>query len=71
MSDSFGGLVNNQLELAVRREHCNWDVPLRQGHVYRDPAAGGAAVSQHGPHRRTASPAANRRRKIRRRPSLR
>jgi hypothetical protein len=32
--DSFGGLVKNQLEMAVRREHCNWDMPLRQGHVF-------------------------------------
>jgi len=32
--DSFGGSVKSQLELAVRREHCNWDAPLRQGHVF-------------------------------------
>ena len=31
--DCFGE-VKNQLELAVRREHCNWDVPLRQGHAF-------------------------------------
>jgi hypothetical protein len=32
--DSFSGTVKSQLELAVRREHCNWDSPLRQGHFY-------------------------------------
>jgi hypothetical protein len=34
LADAFGGSVRSQLELAVRREHCNWDVPLRQGHVF-------------------------------------
>jgi hypothetical protein len=32
--DSFSGTVRTQLELAVRREHCDWDMPLRQGHVF-------------------------------------
>ena len=34
LADAFGGSVKSQLELAVRREHCNWDMPLRQGHVF-------------------------------------
>lgn len=32
--DFFGGGIRKQLEQAVRREHCNWDVPLRQGQVF-------------------------------------
>jgi hypothetical protein len=32
--DSFSTTVRTQLELAVRREHCDWDMPLRQGHVF-------------------------------------
>jgi hypothetical protein len=31
---SLGKSTRGQLDLAVRREHCNWDVPLRQGHFY-------------------------------------
>ena len=34
-STSFSGPVaKGCLEEAVRREHCNWDMPLRQGHVF-------------------------------------
>jgi hypothetical protein len=32
--DAFGGSVRSQLDLAVRREHCNWDAPVREGHVF-------------------------------------
>jgi hypothetical protein len=32
--DFFGGGIRTQLEQAVRREHCNWDVPLRQGRAF-------------------------------------
>ena len=32
--EPFGGIVKSQLELAVRRKHCNWDMPLREGHVF-------------------------------------
>jgi hypothetical protein len=35
--DAFGGSIKSQLELAVRREHCNWDMPLREGHVFEIP----------------------------------
>jgi hypothetical protein len=31
---SFDGFGKSQIELATRREHCNWDMPLRQGHVF-------------------------------------
>jgi hypothetical protein len=31
---SLGNSTRGQLDLAVRREHCNWDVPLRHGHFY-------------------------------------
>jgi hypothetical protein len=31
---SLGNSTRSQLDLAVRREHCNWDTPLRQGHFY-------------------------------------
>ena len=33
--DAFGGYQESQLEQAVRREHCNWDMPLRQGHAFK------------------------------------
>jgi hypothetical protein len=31
---SLGTSTRRELDLAVRREHCNWDMPLRQGHFY-------------------------------------
>ena len=34
IADAFGGSVKTQLDMAVRREHCYWDTPLRQGHVF-------------------------------------
>lgn len=30
----FSGLVKDQLIMAVRRERCDWDMPLRQGRIY-------------------------------------
>jgi len=35
--DAFGGDVRELLELAVRREHCNWDPPVRHGRVAEIP----------------------------------
>jgi hypothetical protein len=31
---SLGKSTRSELDLAVRREHCNWDSPLWQGHFY-------------------------------------